>query len=263
MITAETLSKRIRSVSWRWGLYDVFKDTIAMAAYSLANGLEFPYPSQASDEERRSYWKEHNERAYRRETAYLQIAKKYNKQEFTAIAEIIAEMFALLSKCTRDGAFDDYLGSLYMGLELGNKSTAQFFTPYQVSKMSAKMTIGNIPDTEVLTVADPTVGAGGMLLAAADILNEKEINYTERMLAYGCDVDLRCVQMAYLQLSLAGVPAIIEHGNSLTLEIWDVWETPAYLFNYQHFQPVLRRIKGEISADYIDLRPVIGPVFYF
>lgn len=257
MITVETLSKRFQSVSWRWGLFDVFKDTIAMAAYSLANGLEFPYHSQASNEERRAYWKEHNERAYKRELAYIEIAKKYNKQELNAIAQIIAETFILLSSCTRGEPFDDYLGRIFMNLELGNKHTGQFFTPFSVSKMSAKMTIGNLPDEGVLTVSDPTVGAGGMLLAAADIFNEKGINYAERMLAYGCDVDLRCVQMAYLQLSWAGVPALVYHGNTLTQQMWDFWETPAYLFNWLHFQPVLRRLREG------DIKPVIGPYFEF
>ena len=29
-----------------------------------------------------------------------------------------------------------------------------------------------------------------------------------------------------VQCSLLGIPAIIVHGNSLTLETWEVWETP-------------------------------------
>lgn len=29
-----------------------------------------------------------------------------------------------------------------------------------------------------------------------------------------------------IQCSLLGIPAIITHGNSLTLETWEEWETP-------------------------------------
>lgn len=262
MITVDTLAKHISSVSWRYSMYDIFSDTVAMAAYCLANGLEYPHHSLASDEERREYWKEHNKRAYNRELSYLALAKKYNQQELSSIASIVAKMIALLSECTRDGVFNDHLGNLFMSLELGNKSTGQFFTPYHISKLSAMVTQGNLHCEGVLTVTDPCVGAGGMLLAAADVFREQGINYAERMLAYGCDVDIRCVQMAYLQLSWAGIPARIFHGNTITQEMWDVWETPAYLFNWLHFQPAVKRmLSGEIADK--EFRPAIGPIFYF
>ena len=35
--------------------------------------------------------------------------------------------------------------------------------------------------------------------------------------------------MAYLQLSLYGIPAVIIHGNSLTNEEWSRWYTPVYM----------------------------------
>ena len=47
--------------------------------------------------------------------------------------------------------------------------------------------------------------------------------------------DTRCVHMTYLQLSLAGVPAIVKHQNSLTRELWSVWKTPAFIFQYPRF----------------------------
>ena len=39
----------------------------------------------------------------------------------------------------------------------------------------------------------------------------------------------------YLQLSLAGVPAIIKHQNALSRELWSVWKTPAFVFQYHRF----------------------------
>ena len=35
--------------------------------------------------------------------------------------------------------------------------------------------------------------------------------------------------MAYVQLSLAHVPAIIVHGNSLSMQEWGHWFTPAHI----------------------------------
>ena len=49
------------------------------------------------------------------------------------------------------------------------------------------------------------------------------------------DLDIRCVHMTYLQLALAGVPAIVCHQNTLTNELWSVWKTPAFIFQYHRF----------------------------
>ena len=32
--------------------------------------------------------------------------------------------------------------------------------------------------------------------------------------------------MAYIQLSLYGIPAVVIHGNTLTMETWSHWYTP-------------------------------------
>jgi hypothetical protein len=38
------------------------------------------------------------------------------------------------------------------------------------------------------------------------------------------------VHMSYVQLSLLGIPGIVIHGNSLSLEEWSHWVTPAHVF---------------------------------
>lgn len=45
------------------------------------------------------------------------------------------------------------------------------------------------------------------------------------------DVDLKCVHMAYLQFSLYGIPAVVIHGNTLSVEEWSRWYTPIYIVN--------------------------------
>jgi hypothetical protein len=44
------------------------------------------------------------------------------------------------------------------------------------------------------------------------------------------DVDEKAAHMAYIQLSLLGVPAIVIHGNTLSLQEWSHWYTPAHIF---------------------------------
>jgi hypothetical protein len=45
------------------------------------------------------------------------------------------------------------------------------------------------------------------------------------------DVDPKCVHMSYLQFSFLHIPAVIVHGNSLTLEEFDRWYTPAHILH--------------------------------
>ena len=75
-----------------------------------------------------------------------------------------------------------------------------------------------------------------MLVAALDVLQSCGVNYARNCFIDAGDIDERCVHMTYLQLSLAGVPALIRHQNALTRELWGVWYTPALLFQYLRFR---------------------------
>lgn len=142
----------------------------------------------------------------------MEIIKTYAPSEQQLIADIFSRIFVLCSSVTYDdGVFDDYLGELFMKCNQGNKNAGQYFTPFHVSKLIAKMsfTKADIEQNKIITINDCCSGGGGLLLAALDVLkNDYGVNY-----AYNCyidagDIDARCVHMTYLQLSLAGVPAI-------------------------------------------------------
>lgn len=78
-----------------------------------------------------------------------------------------------------------------------------------------------------VTVNDPCSGSGALLLGYAGAMKRHNIDYQEKMRAVATDIDLKCVHMAYIQLSLYCIPAVIIHGNSLTVEEWSHWFTPA------------------------------------
>ena len=174
---------------------------------------------------------------------YTQIMNSYPERDRSLMRMIFGKIFDLLSSVVEDnGRFHDYLGELYMRCNQGNDRTGQFFTPYDVSKLLAKVSIGNdiievAKQDKVISISDPCCGAGGMLLAAIDVIkNDYGINYTRSCFFEGCDIDIRCVHMCYLQLSLAGAAAIIKHQNTLTNEQWSIWRTPAYMLQYPHFK---------------------------
>ena len=181
--------------------------------------------------------------AAEREAHYKQIMSHYSEKERFAMAEIFGKLFGLLTSVVYDdGVFSDYLGEIFMSCNMGNKSAGQFFTPYHVSKLCAKLAIGtpDKADGKILTLNEPCCGSGGMVLAAMDVLkNDFGINYAMDCFVDCSYVDLRCVHMTYLQLSLAGVPAIVKHQDALTRKIWSVWKTPALVFQYMRFYKYL------------------------
>ena len=179
----------------------------------------------------------------KREERYLQIIRGYRPAQQKSIVDIFGKIFALLSSVVYDnGRFNDNLGEIFMSCGLINKRTAQFFTPYSASVLAARINIDETlvkektADDGILTINDPCCGGGGMLIAALEVLKNLGVNYARNCFMEANDVDLRCVHMTYLQLALAGVPAIVRHQNTLTRECWSVWYTPAYLFQYLRFR---------------------------
>ena len=221
--TIEDIIKRINASVYRFDKHQLISDVFECGAITISNMVD------SMDKEER-------------EKRYLQVIKKYQKEEQTLIAEIFAMIFALLSSVVYDnGRFYDNLGELFMRCNQGSSSAGQYFTPFQVSAMMARMIIGDeiLEKTQndgVLTLNDSCCGGGGMMMAALDVLKNKyHVNYTRNCFVLCSDIDLRCVHMTYLQLALAGVPAIVKHQDSLTGETWSIWKTPAFIFQYSRF----------------------------
>lgn len=58
-----------------------------------------------------------------------------------------------------------------------------------------------------------------------------QILWLKCLVIQAVDLDIQCVYMTYLNLSLYGIPAVIIHGNAITLEEYDRWYTPVYLMD--------------------------------
>ncbi len=221
--TVNDIIKRIEKSAYRVNKSQFITDVLECGAISISNAVDLL--SQKEREER-----------------YLQTIQKYKPEEQELLTDVFSMIYMLLSSVVYDdGHFSDYLGEIFMRCNQGNKSTGQFFTPFHISQFMAKAVIGDevmekAKNDEILTVSDPCCGGGGMMMAALDVLkNDYQINYARNCFIACSDIDIRCVYMTYLQLSLAGVPAIIKHQNALTRETWSVWKTPAFIFQYLRF----------------------------
>jgi methylase of polypeptide subunit release factors len=79
-----------------------------------------------------------------------------------------------------------------------------------------------------ISLAEPCCGSGAMVLGFAKAMIDAGLNYCTQLAVTAADIDLKCVYMAYLQLSLYGIPAVVIHGNTLTSDEWARWYTLTY-----------------------------------
>lgn len=213
----------LKVVSQRHGMSRVFSDFVEMAALALARLDRTQFNV--------------------RETRYLQVAGQYDRDELELLTQAFSHLvLAFESNFDTDDEgnvrhvkFADTLGSIYMMLDLGNSSAGQFFTPYDVSLLMARINTANannlVAKNGFVRLLEPAVGAGGMVIATAQVLAEEGLNYQRYMHATAIDIDIRCVHMTYVQLSLLHIPAAIVHGNALTHDIRSVWYTPAHILH--------------------------------
>ncbi|WP_375315010.1 N-6 DNA methylase [Klebsiella pneumoniae] len=144
------------------------------------------------------------------------------------------EMFCMMV-CALEAKFHDFLGAIFMELELGDHYRGQYFTPYSVQCLMARMLMPGIQDTirreGIVTVSDPASGAAGMLIAYAECLLEADINPSMHMYGSCIDIDPVAADMAFIQLSLLGIAAEVVTGNTLTMKFNRVRYTPVYYLN--------------------------------
>lgn len=216
--------KGITKLETRKFTSEVFSDVIMATTFSIHNRFNFSEDF---------------------ENKYLSIIKKYNKEEQKIFCEVACNLYIYISKQIETGIYSDVLGEIFHELGQHNKHQGQFFTPYPISLLCAKMTIREKPTDKIFKIHEPTCGSGGMIVAMLQELNSLHVNYTRECLIICGDIDFRCVCMTYLQLSLLGASAIIYHQNALTMETWRELHTPAYIMQYLHFKNALKESKEE------------------
>lgn len=141
----------------------------------------------------------------------MDIIQKYEGDERRTLVEMTGLLVVSLEE-----RMGDILGEVYMESGCGNKNTGQFFTPYNVSKMSAALTLKDQDlSRETISLSEPSCGAGGMIIAAADVLRERGVDYQRKLRVVAQDLDWKAVYMCYVQLSFLGIDAIVVQGDTL------------------------------------------------
>ena len=228
-------AKTLLNLSQRYHTWEVWSDFIVMFACAISNAVD----------------KTHAEE---REAMYMKIIEKYNEKERMVFPELVAEVVNAIATEPEQ----DFLGSVYMELELGNHWIGQFFTPYDVCRCMADISVGKaaeqIEQHGYISLNDCACGAGATLIAGVHAIrrslenSNSPLNWQNHVLVTAQDIDFTTGMMCYIQLSLQGCAGYVKIGNTLTdpMTTGDdsskYWYTPVYFSDTWHYRRVFQKL---------------------
>lgn len=219
--------KMFQDLSYRHSLWEVYSDFLEMAALSISNAVDFRFYGT-------------------REKRYLEIVKKYTKEECLIFPKLLGELVQALTEKTTD-----VLGEIFMELDLGSKWKGQFFTPYNLCLAASKLIINDIDkiieEKGYVTLNEPCSGGGAMIIAFAEAMKEKGYNPQKQLKVICQDLDFKAVHMSYIQLSLLAIPAVVYHGNTLSMEMYSEWKTPLWVLGFWDYKKLRPNTKPKIE----------------
>lgn len=224
-----------KQITYKQQSWQVWSDFIYMSACAISNRFD-------------------KERFEEREKHYLDRIGRYDAKE----QRLFPELFASVVDALDADHEQDFLGNLFMQLELSNHWKGQFFTPYPLCRLMADMQFGEI-DNQIsrkgyISVNDPACGAGATLIGFANAVKDKGINYQDHVLFVAQDIDQTAALMCYIQLSLLGCPGYVVIGDTLSSPITedlrdhDVWYTPLYFSVAWHYRRIFKTMDKMIGG---------------
>ncbi len=203
-------------------MYEIFDDFCRLGTYSLA----LPFHGDIAREE------------------ISRVTKKYSTDQIKLFDEAFAIMVNELEK-----THIDFLGEVFGECELANDRQGQFFTPFHVSLMMAKVTMHGMKDLigqkGFITANEPACGSGGMMIAMRQVMIEEKCNPSRDVFVVAQDVSEIAFMMCYIQISLYGIGAKIIHGNTITMQTFRVLYTPVYWITDWPLRLMLRQMTTE------------------
>lgn len=143
------------------------------------------------------------------------ITEKYSTEEVAKLDKAFEAYVAMLE----DNPWQDLLGDTYMHLDMGNGHIGQFFTPYHLARLCA-MPLAETAEEQIArngyaTVTDPACGGGALLIAMAEMMHKRGVEYQRKMIFVGQDLNATTAMMCYIQLALTGCPGWVVIGDTL------------------------------------------------
>jgi hypothetical protein len=149
------------------------------------------------------------------ENEFSRIRSRYEKEEFSHFPAAFALVMSAL-----DARREDFLGHALEALGASNTRNGQFLTPVCVSRMMAACLypeVDGYAPGQIVKLNDPACGTSVLLIEGAERLISKGVRQGDLFVVAG-DIDLRACDASYVQLSLLGYPAIVQHADALAMQ---------------------------------------------
>lgn len=156
----------------------------------------------------------------------------YHDAEWQAFHQTFCSACDTARRNVDRGCYEDLFADAYVELGVCSRTLKQDFTPKDIATLMARITTREgikLPETGYFTLSDHACGSGILLLAEAERIAQCGFNPAMQLVVQAADLDIRCFHMTYLNLTLSGIPAVVIHGNTITLQEFSRWYTPAYL----------------------------------
>lgn len=176
----------------------------------------------------------------RLEEKYMSFVPKYQKEGMSAISKL----YSLAQYAVQQWG-EDFLGQVYESLEIVSgaqqSASGEFLTPASVSKLMAQLTLGRSIDSCIqrkgyVTCQEPACGSGRMLLALVDEMYNLDHDPRVCLFIEAIDTNRDMFNMTYAQLSWLDLPALVIHGNTLSMEMFEFRYTPQYKLSKWHYE---------------------------
>ena len=217
--------KLIEGAARSRSMVDVFGDAVHLMAQSLWKPCIF---NKAEADEVEADWQRTRDR--------------YTDGEYQNISKAFAVVCEAL-----EHRREEFLGNVLEEIGAANTRNGQFLTPVHVARLMARICAPNIQHTpgEIITLYDPACGASVLMIEQAERLRESGVPQSDIFIVAG-DIDRRACDMSYIELSLLGYAAKVEHMDALSRT---VYSPPRYTIGYfMHAFPMRGVVHGRLPA---------------
>lgn len=200
--------RELRALTGRRRRWEVFADFCETATMSIASWVD---------------------RRPERVARYQAALHRYSVSEGAAFGRMLGCAALGVSLST------DMLGGVFEELGLAEHWEGQFFSPMDVCRATVRVAVDPLDAHRRVEAAgfviafDPACGAGALPIALAGWLAESGLNPQRHLHVTAVDLDRVAAQMAYIQLSLLGIPAVVRIGDTLLEEMAEEFRTPMHL----------------------------------
>ena len=208
-MNSEQLAKRFEKASHGSGMFELWDAFVSTFAAFFATGCG----------------NEHCEWLTNRADGALKRITDAAQKDVSSLYDPVIQAF-------EDNPWQDLLGDVYMRLNIGNKKTGQFFTPYHLAEAMARLNLDErivkdaIREHGYLTVNEPAAGGGANVIGCAHVLKEMGVNYQTDAWFVCQELSELTALTCYVQMSILGMAGVVQIGDTLKMDFRHALYTP-------------------------------------